>query len=194
MEQAGIKFDKDKPRFDLIDPLAMEGLALVLTAGAAKYDANNWRKGLAYTRLISSLERHLNAFKRGEDIDPETGLPHIDHLGCNWHFLSYFTKQRPDLDDRWYTNKENKIPYITKEARENLYKNPDNYPTSAGELNFFISKLVWEYLPDKPSYSDFNEVIGVLECAKLELYRRLVVPYEEQKLHDNGDVYLDEEF
>lgn len=97
---SGLKFDKDKPRFDLVDPLAIEGLAKVLTAGAVKYGDNNWRNGIVYSRLIASLERHLNAFKRGEDVDAETGLSHIDHLGCNWMFLSYFGKQAAHLDDR----------------------------------------------------------------------------------------------
>lgn len=39
------------------------------------------------------------------------------------------------------------------------------------------------------SYADINEAIGALECAKLELYRRIAVPYENRKLAENGDVY-----
>lgn len=104
----GVKFDAGKPRFDLVDPYAVEGLANVLTFGAHKYAANNWRGGMPYSRLIASLERHLAEFKKGIDLDPESGLPHIDHLGCNWHFLSYFTKHRPDLDDRWVPNTINR--------------------------------------------------------------------------------------
>ena len=99
--QPAMKFDKEKPRFDLIDPWAMEGLAQVLTFGAQKYAANNWRNGFEYTRVIAALMRHLSAIQRGEDIDPESGLPHIDHLGCCWMFLSNLMKTRKDLDDRW---------------------------------------------------------------------------------------------
>lgn len=102
-----VKFDAAKVRMELIDPLAMEGLAKVLDFGARKYAVDNWRGGFNFTRIIGSLERHLNAIKSGEDIDPESGLPHIDHVGCNWMFLSFFMKQRPDLDDRWYTKKKN---------------------------------------------------------------------------------------
>jgi Domain of unknown function (DUF5664) len=97
----GIKYDKEKPRFDLLDPKALQGLAEVLTFGAQKYAANNWRNGIEYSRLIAALMRHLNAIQDGEDIDPESGLPHIDHLGCCWMFLSNLTKTRKDLDDRW---------------------------------------------------------------------------------------------
>ena len=101
LPEAGIKFDGGKPRMDLLDPLALEGLATVLTFGAQKYPAHNWRKGIANTRLIAAILRHLFAIMRGEDLDPESGLPHIDHLGCCWMFLSWNMKTRPEMDDRW---------------------------------------------------------------------------------------------
>ena len=101
MQAEAVKFDKDKPRMDLLDADAMEGLAKVLTFGAKKYAANNWRKGISNTRLIAALLRHLFAIQRGEDMDPESGLPHIDHVGCCWMFLSNNMKNRPDLNDLW---------------------------------------------------------------------------------------------
>jgi hypothetical protein len=97
----GLKFDTEKPRTDLLDPLALEGLAKVLTFGAKKYAAHNWRGGIAYSRLIGAALRHIFGILRGEDLDPESGLPHVDHLGCCWMFLSNMMKTRPDMDDRW---------------------------------------------------------------------------------------------
>ena len=102
--EGGLKYDTSKPRMDLLDFDALEGLAKVLTFGADKYAAHNWRKGINYSRLVAAMLRHLAALQRGEDIDPESGLPHIDHLGCCWMFLSNMTKTRPDLDDRYATN------------------------------------------------------------------------------------------
>lgn len=96
----GTKHDQAKPMMNLLDREALEGLAKVLTFGAKKYSAENWRKGLEYSRTTAALMRHLLAFNSGEDLDPESGLPHIDHLGCCWMFLSNATKTRPDLDDR----------------------------------------------------------------------------------------------
>jgi hypothetical protein len=96
-----LKYDQEKPRTDLLDPLALEGLARVLAFGATKYAANNWRGGLSYSRLLGAALRHIFAIMRGEDNDPESGLPHVDHLGCCWMFLSNMTKSRPDMDDRW---------------------------------------------------------------------------------------------
>lgn len=97
----GRKDDQEKPRVDLLDPLALEGLAKVLTFGAKKYAAHNWRGGISYSRLIGAALRHLFAILRGEDIDSESNLPHVDHLGCCWMFLSNMMKTRKDLDDRF---------------------------------------------------------------------------------------------
>lgn len=96
----GLKFDQDKPRMDLLDPLAIEQLALVLGFGAQKYAAHNWRKGLSKTRLIAAALRHLFAYLRGEDTDPETGLPHPAHAMCGCMFLLGLS-HRTELDDRW---------------------------------------------------------------------------------------------
>ena len=66
-----------------------------------------------------------------------------------------------------------------------------------GELNYVITTICLDYmgLPDcaEPSYAKINEVIGVLECAKLEMYRRLAGPYEDFKASENGDLYAAEE-
>lgn len=102
---SGVKHDQGKPRMDLLDADALEGLAAVLTFGANKYAAHNWRGGLAYSRLVAALLRHTFALLRGERIDPESGLPHIDHVGCCWMFLSNQMKTRPDMDDL-YKGKE----------------------------------------------------------------------------------------
>ncbi len=78
------------------------------------------------------------------------------------------------------------MPYIPPEERRQLEYHP--VPESAGQLNYLITKLVKAYLGDSPRYYDFNDVIGALECAKLEVYRRSVAPYEDIKIAENGDV------
>lgn len=99
-----------KPRFSLLSVWATEGLAKVFTAGAKKYAAHNWAKGLSWSETIDSLERHLAAFKKGEELDDGpggTGLPHIDQVAWNAHVLSHFTKlsQYAAFDDRWKPKK-----------------------------------------------------------------------------------------
>lgn len=101
MSTEALKFDFAKPRMDLVDQSAITGLADVLTFGAKKYAAHNWRKGLGYSRVLAAMYRHLAAIQQGEDVDPESGLPHIDHVGCCWMFLSFYMKHMPEQDDRW---------------------------------------------------------------------------------------------
>ena len=62
------------------------------------------------------------------------------------------------------------------------------WPCNPGTLNYIITKVVHWYLGDNPNYERYNAAIGVLECAKLELYRRKVSPYEDEKINENGDV------
>lgn len=82
------------------------------------------------------------------------------------------------------------MPYIKQEARERLHEEGNAHPQDAGELNYCISVFCNEYLQHRGiTYKNINEVIGVLECAKLELYARIARPYETQKCYDNGDVY-----
>lgn len=59
-----------------------------------------------------------------------------------------------------------------------------------GELNYAITMLCVRYLGSSYNYHTLNGVIGVLECAKLELYRRMAAPYEDAKMKENGDVYF----
>jgi hypothetical protein len=95
------KLDAGKSRVDLLDAEFLEGLGEVLGFGARKYSAHKWRGGIAVSRLIGAALRHLLAILRGENVDKESGLPHVHHLGCSVMFLSWMLKHRPDLDDRW---------------------------------------------------------------------------------------------
>jgi hypothetical protein len=81
------------------------------------------------------------------------------------------------------------MPYITPEARARL--DAGGRPASAGELNYAITRVVDDYLIARGPirYAHLNEAIGALECAKLELYRRLAAPYEDRKRNETGDVY-----
>lgn len=80
------------------------------------------------------------------------------------------------------------MPYITPEARTTVFNT--GQVKTPGELNYLLTIALNEYLEQNGvNYTNINTVIGVLECAKLELYRRVVGSYEDQKCHDNGDVY-----
>ncbi len=86
------------------------------------------------------------------------------------------------------------MPYINSANRLDLAEITDEILCteirSAGELNYLITKLCIEYMSDNgKSYQHINDVVGALEGAKIEFYRRYAAPYEDTKIIENGDVY-----
>ena len=73
-QEAALRWDKDKLRMDLIPVRPLLDLAAVYTMGANKYADRNWEKGMSWSRMIGSMERHWFKFKGGEDFDDESGL------------------------------------------------------------------------------------------------------------------------
>ena len=99
-EQEALRYDKDKLRYDLLPTHALASLAEVYTFGAVKYSDNNWRKGMAWGRCFASCLRHLFAWWRGEDIDKESGLPHLSHAAWNIITLMEYQRLSIGLDNR----------------------------------------------------------------------------------------------
>ena len=86
-----MKFDTDKVRYDLVPPKAIQHLAKVLTFGAKKYKPNNWRNNTDLSRYEGALLRHFEAYRMGELLDEETGMPHLAHALTNLVFLLELT-------------------------------------------------------------------------------------------------------
>ena len=84
------------------------------------------------------------------------------------------------------------MPYITKTDRkkfDDLLKQLQKF-NNIGEVNYLITMICDKYVKDRGErYQHYNDTIGVLECAKLELYRRKVSKYEDVKIEENGDIY-----
>lgn len=79
------------------------------------------------------------------------------------------------------------MPYVPQYDRKELQVRS---PKTPGELNYVITTIILDYIEDHTkNYETLNSVVGALECAKLELYRRLIAPYEDSKIEQNGDVY-----
>ncbi len=86
------------------------------------------------------------------------------------------------------------LPYIKSHTRQrfenSLHSIMQNIPQDAGELNYLITRIIDLYIQIKgKNYANLNEVIGVVECVKLEYYRRIILDYENIKINENGDVY-----
>ncbi len=125
----GRRYNAGKLKWSLLDWTSLRSMVKVLMYGAHKYSVfkdgsgnivtgaeispeaaeklelqssgqHNWKTGLKTTEICDSTMRHLVAYMQGEDIDPESGLPHTGHLFCNIMFLEYMMENRPELDDR----------------------------------------------------------------------------------------------
>lgn len=88
------------------------------------------------------------------------------------------------------------MPYIKQEFRRRLenilismiiYLRKESIEDRDGIMNYTISTLMSHMY--KVNYKDINAAVGVLECVKLEMYRRVAAPYEDTKIIENGDVY-----
>lgn len=119
-ELSGKKFDGEKVDMDLLSPHALEKVAAVMTYGKQKYGANNWRGGIVYSRLLAAVMRHINSYRKGESLDPETGLSHLSHASCGLMMLLEFEETRPDLDDRFLKEKKEPNNVIQIEKKVNF--------------------------------------------------------------------------
>lgn len=85
------------------------------------------------------------------------------------------------------------MPYIKQPHRplfEESIQKIGNYLDTPGDMNYVITKLAIEYMHRHGrSYTTFNAIEGAIQCASKEFYRRVIVPYETQKMVENGDVY-----
>ena len=84
------------------------------------------------------------------------------------------------------------MPYISRSRRSDLDPRIDALGSSsltAGEINYVISRIVYQWSRYLGNYAAYNAVIGVLECVKQEFYRQVVAPYEDKKKEENGGVF-----
>jgi len=84
----GRKFDGGKLQYGLVPPNALKATVEILTFGAEKYEPDNWKKVPdAKRRYFDAAQRHLWAWKCGEQNDQETGRNHLAHAMCCIMFL-----------------------------------------------------------------------------------------------------------
>lgn len=92
-------------RYDLIPPEPLRLLALHYGRGSLKYQDHNWARGYDWGLSFAALNRHLWQFWAGEDIDPETGSPHMAAVAWHAFSLLQFAIDHPDFDSRLSTTR-----------------------------------------------------------------------------------------
>lgn len=177
-KEEALRLNEGKARMDLVPTSAIRGIAEVLSFGAQKYAENNWRKGMKWSKVSSSLQRHLIAFLDGEDRDVESELLHIDHIMTNAAFLKEYYKICPQYDDRnqrylqrpkigldideilcnWVGPWCKKFGYTQPEVWNFNYNNYEHFKAlgKSGELDEFYSGL--------PRLIDPNEITFEPHC------------------------------
>lgn len=108
--RTGLKDDADKLPIELVPTEGIRAAARIFRYGAVEkkrpgglegYGVNNWRGGMKWTRLYGATQRHLQAWLDGDDLDEESGLPHLWHALTCVLMLVWMAAHRPDLDDRY---------------------------------------------------------------------------------------------
>lgn len=97
--EGALRYDSNKLRLDLIPAEWIIELGRVKTVGAAKYEDNNWAKGMKYSRAIGAALRHLYKWILGGKIDPETGCHHLAHAA--WNCLALMSWEMYGLNDKY---------------------------------------------------------------------------------------------
>lgn len=97
---SGARYNGGKADLSLIPLCTLEDEARVWMYGKRKYAAWNWAKGMDWSIPLACALRHLSAWQRGEDTDPESGLPHLAHAMCNLRMLTLYSMTYPEGDDR----------------------------------------------------------------------------------------------
>lgn len=97
---SGARYNNGKPDYSLIPLCTLEEEARVWMYGKAKYAAWNWAKGMPWSVPFGSAMRHLAAWQKGEDIDPESGQSHLAHVMCNMRMLMLYAQTYQEGDDR----------------------------------------------------------------------------------------------
>lgn len=95
-----IKHDNGKPCFHLLPMDAIAEVHRVLECGATKYAPNNWARGTNWLRYWNAAARHLFAWVKGDNVDPETGLSHVAHAVCCLLFILSYELRQIGEDDR----------------------------------------------------------------------------------------------
>ena len=106
----GRNYDEGKLRYDLLPAHALAQIVGVFTYGAAKYTTDefsgdrNWELGMPFHHHVGSLMRHIEAYRGGEDIDPESGCHHLAMAATRCFMLLELHETHPALDDRPHKN------------------------------------------------------------------------------------------
>ena len=187
----GLKFDAEKPRYDLLPSRVMLELALrrqfkvpgsrairdvamIYTAGARKYEDRNWERGMDWTRLIGASLRHLNAYCYGEEIDVSTGSR---HLACVAFCFIGLATYEEDLDYAEYDDrtKMGTLSVADQDRYAPLF-GPDSWDVD--DHMAVVLNILWHWMGRRPPIKGedtLNAMYMMLERVRVQLEKDIWV-------------------
>lgn len=98
--QKALKHDNGKPKLSLVNRACLNGIARAMEYGMKKYAKNNYKKGMEWSRIVDALLRHITAWNEKEEIDAESQLNHLYHVGACVSMLIWYVENNIGTDDR----------------------------------------------------------------------------------------------
>lgn len=120
----GLRYNSGKAEIHQVPTSNIFAIAKTLQYGAQKYAKGNFRKGMAWTTVYDCAMRHMMKWLDGEQVDEESGLPHLYHAITNIGFLIEYAETCPELDDRFTAAPINKSQDSFEKIKFNEYKKP----------------------------------------------------------------------
>ena len=156
------RFDEGKLRYSLLPQDGIDALARHYGVGAAKYGDFNWEKGMAHSRVLDSLLRHVAAYRRGEDVDADTGSLHLIAAAWNALTLAVYQMRGVGADDR-NTAEPSETEYAVADTVLTVL-NREGAPTGAGVLVCADKAGAWLRVPH---FAGTGETVIYREWEKL---------------------------
>lgn len=198
MSEQSLRYNTGKPELSyILDVMpALHDMVAVMEFGGKKYERNNWQKGFPREKLLDSMLRHIDAFYSGEDIDPESGLPHVGHILCNAAFLGYHFGSRSEYwnkkegeevekEEPWNGPVDENTPFPDRAI---ILKKGDSYPmgiTKAEITSSMLSKIA----PRENCSLKVGDLVRVKELKDIHTQPDQQVRFVDEMEELCGNVY-----
>lgn len=151
------KDDKSKPSLHKIEAPFLDGMARVLDMGDEKYGLADWKKGMLWSKLIDSAERHIAEMKQQQWFDEESGERHASHVATCMMMLQYYGchaqySEYDDLEPDIEVDGKGRFPGYEKDLdmlQDRIVRWADSVPGLQDRTpEDALKKLVMEELPE----------------------------------------------
>jgi hypothetical protein len=185
MKEQSLRYNTGKPELSyILDVMpALKDMVAVMEFGGKKYERNNWQRGFPREKLLDSMLRHVDAFYSGEDVDPESGLPHVGHILCNAAFLGYHFGSSSEYWDKNVEGEE-----LEKEALRNSLADEQTLEMTQ-MTESMISKMFGNKIQASGDSLRVGDLVRVRDFEEIYTYPDQQVKFADEMKELCGNVY-----